>query len=131
MRKLVLFGYGNFGQAMLDSALALGIEPDADTFALDGTDILEFRRNLDSICNTVYNKDEILLLCDSESGSMTQEACLVLEKRGLISKMILVAGISVPTVLAAIAWKDRITDSTQLQNTLKAESQSGLKFFGR
>lgn len=131
MRKLVLFGYGHFGPALLDSALAAGISADEGTFALDGSDTLQFRNNLNSICNTIYNKDSILLLCDTLAGEMTQEACLVLEKRGLINRMILMAGANVPAVLAAIAFKDRIDSDEQLQQILKSESEAGIKFIGR
>lgn len=131
MRKLVFFGCGQFGPTLLDSAVASGVRPDPDTFALDGSDIHAFRKNLDSICNTVYNKDSMLLLCDTLACPITQEACLVLEKRGLINRMILMAGANVPAALAAIAFKDRIESDEQLQQILKAEASSGIQFIGR
>ena len=56
MRKLVLFGEGNFGPALLERALVVSQrEADENTFALDGSNLMEFRRNFDSVCNTVYN----------------------------------------------------------------------------
>ena len=132
MRKLIVFGHGSFGPALLNSALATGIETDHDSvLALDGQNAMEFRQNLDSICNTVYNKDSLLLLCDLLPSPLTQEAFLVLEKRGLINRMVLTAGVSVSTVLAAIAYKDEIESDEELIETLKAQSQAGLVTIGR
>lgn len=132
MRKLIVFGYGNFGPALLESALATGIQTDSDSvFALSGQNIMEFRHNLDCICNTIYNKDSLLLLCDLISSPIMQEAFLVLEKRGLINRMVLTAGASVSTLLAAIAFKDEIESDEDLTETLKAQSQAGLVTIGR
>lgn len=131
MRKLIVFGHGDFGPALLESALATGIQTDNDSvFALNGQNMMEFRHHLDCICNTIYNKDSLLLLCDLISGSMMQEAFLVLEKRGLMNRMILIGGVSVPTLLAAIAFKDEIESAQELMETLKAQSEAGLVAIG-
>ncbi|MBF0579021.1 hypothetical protein IM774_04330 [Erysipelotrichaceae bacterium RD49] len=130
MRKLVLFGEGNFGPALLESALIVGQhEADENTFALDGSNMIEFRRNFDSICNTVYNRDSLLLLCDISTSGIAREAWLVLEKRGLMNKALFVTGASVPTALAALVFKDLIDTDEELIKTLKAQSEQGLMFF--
>ncbi|WP_019893798.1 hypothetical protein [Allobaculum stercoricanis] len=131
MRKLVLFGEGNFGPALLESALTISNgQADADTFALDGTDVLKFRRNFESVCNTVYNKDSLLLLSDLSTSSVSQEAWLVLEKRDLLNRMLFVSGASVPTVMAALAYKDEVETDEELMKVLGAQTKSSLIFFG-
>ncbi|WP_276886684.1 hypothetical protein [Allobaculum stercoricanis] len=131
MRKLVLFGEGNFGPALLESALTISNgQADANTFALDGTDVLKFRRNFESVCNTVYNKDSLLLLSDLSTSSVSQEAWLVLEKRDLLNRMLFVSGASVPTVMAALAYKDEVETDEELMKVLGAQTKSSLIFFG-
>lgn len=130
MRKLVLFGEGNFGPALLESALTISNgQADANTFALDGTDVLKFRRNFESVCNTVYNKDSLLLLSDLSTSSVSQEAWLVLEKRDLLNRMLFVSGASVPTVMAALAYKDEVETDEELMKVLGAQTKSSLIFF--
>ncbi len=130
MRKLVLFGEGNFGPALLESALVVSQrEADENTFALDGSNLMEFRRNFDSVCNTVYNHDSLLLLCDISTSSVAREAWLVLEKRGLMKKTLFVMGASVPTALAALVFKDLVDTDQELIKTLRAQSEQGLMFF--
>lgn len=131
MRKLVLFGEGNFGPALLESALTISNgQADANTFALDGTDVLKFRRNFESVCNTVYNKDSLLLLSDLSTSRVSQEAWLVLEKRGLLNRMLFVSGASVPTAMAALAYKDEVEADEELMKVLGAQTKSSLIFFG-
>lgn len=131
MRKLILFGEGNFGPALLESALcASQRDADSSVCALDGSDIMEFRQNFDSVCNTVYNKDSLVLLTDISTSRIAREAFLVLEKRGLINKTLFVAGASVPTALAALVFKDQVDTDDELINTLKAQTSQGLVFFG-
>lgn len=131
MRKLVLFGEGDFGPALLESALSIANrQADAHTFALDGTDILKFRRNFESVCNTVYNKDSLLLLSDLSTSRISQEAWLVLEKRGLLNRMIFVSGASVPTAMAALAYKDEVESDDELTKVLKAQTKASLIVFG-
>lgn len=131
MRKLVLFGEGNFGPALLESALTISNgQADANTFALDGTDVLKFRRNFESVCNTVYNKDSLLLLSDLSTSNVSQEAWLVLEKRDLLNRMLFVSGASVPTVMAALAYKDEVETDEELMKVLGAQTKSSLIFFG-
>lgn len=131
MRKLVLFGEGNFGPALLESALSISQrEADANTFALDGNDIMGFRRNFESVCNTVYNKDSLLLLSDLSTSRISREVWLVLEKRGLLNKMLFVSGASVPTVIAALTYKDQVESDEELTKILEAQTKSSLIFFG-
>lgn len=131
MRKLILFGEGNFGPALLESTLcAAGRDADSSVCALDGSDIMEFRRNFDSVCNTVYNKDSLVLLTDISTSRVAREAFLVLEKRGLINKTLFVAGASTPTALAALVFKDQVDTDEELMKTLKAQTSQGLVFFG-
>lgn len=131
MRKLVLFGEGNFGPALLESALSISQrEADANTFALDGKDIMGFRRNFESVCNTVYNRDSLLLLSDLSTSRISREVWLVLEKRGLLNKMLFVSGASVPTVIAALTYKDQVESDEELTKILEAQTKSSLIFFG-
>lgn len=131
MRKLVLFGEGNFGPALLESALSISQrEADANTFALDGNDIMGFRRNFESVCNTVYNRDSLLLLSDLSTSRISREVWLVLEKRGLLNKMLFVSGASVPTVIAALTYKDQVESDEELTKILEAQTKSSLIFFG-
>ena len=90
---------------------------------------MEFRRNFDSVCNTVYNHDSLLLLCDISTSSVAREAWLVLEKRGLMKKTLFVMGASVPTALAALVFKDLVDTDQELIKTLRAQSEQGLMFF--
>lgn len=131
MRKLVLFGEGNFGPALLESALSISQwQADANTFALDGNDIMGFRRNFESVCNTVYNRDSLLLLSDLSTSRISREVWLVLEKRGLLNKMLFVSGASVPTVIAALTYKDQVESDEKLTKILEAQTKSSLIFFG-
>ncbi len=130
MRKLILFGQSDFGRVMMDCVRAISAQEEEDgVFCLDGGDVTSFRANLNSICNTVYNRDSLLILCDSPNSPLVQEAWLVLEKRGLISKMIMVCGVNVPCVQAALAFKDEIESDEQLEQVLKAQAQSGVTFY--
>ncbi len=130
MRKLILFGQSDFGRVMMDCVRAIStLEEEDGVYCLDGSDIEQFRTNLNSICNTVYKKDSLLILCDSPNSPLVREAWLVLEKRGLIGKMIMVCGVNVPCVQAALAYKDEIESDEQLEQVLKAQTQSGVTVY--
>lgn len=128
MRKLILLGDGDFGPALLESTKTItGLVPDADTFAIAGNDRQTVRDSMNSICNTVYLRDSLLILCDFSMSSAVQEAWLVLEKRGMIGRMVMISGANVPCVTAAIRFKDEIAGDQELADTLTAEARSGIK----
>ena len=89
-----------------------------------------FRRNFESVCNTVYNRDSLLLLSDLSTSRISREVWLVLEKRGLLNKMLFVSGASVPTVIAALTYKDQVESDEELTKILEAQTKSSLIFFG-
>lgn len=131
MRKLILLGEGSFGPALLDSTLAItGLEADEDTFAIPGDNVDRIRQTMDSICNTVHNKDSLLILCDAAMSKAMQEAWLILEKRHMIERMFIIAGANVPCVNAALRYKDQIASDGELSQVLLAEGRSGLTPIG-
>lgn len=127
MRKLVVLGCGPFGQALLDCVKAIsGLVPDEATFALDGSDVESFRRSFASICNSVYKNDS-LLLADQINSPAACEALLVLEKKGLMHRMVLLGGANTSMLAAAMTMKETIVDDTQLVRVLRAEAASGIE----
>ncbi len=131
MRKLILLGEGDFGPALLASLLATaGIDSPEDTFAIEGNDHERIRKAIDSICNTIYRKDSIVVLCDFVNGSAAQEAWLVAEKRNMISRMMMISGANVSALGAALRFRETIEDDKTFASTVVAEAQSSIQAYG-
>ncbi|UNT95096.1 hypothetical protein [Allobaculum mucilyticum] len=131
MRKLIFLGEGSFGPALLASTVSItGIEPDEDTFALDGSNPQQVRQAVDSICNAVHRKDSLVILCDFSMSKAMEEAWLVLEKRSMIHRMILISGANVPCAAAAMTFKEEIADDAQYARSILSEGKSGISVLG-
>lgn len=131
MRKLILLGEGSFGPALLESTKKItGIEPDEDTFAIEGGTPEQIRKAVDSICNTVHRNDSLVILCDFSMSSAVQEAWLVLEKRSMVSRMMMISGVNVPCVAAALTFKEQLSDNARYAKSILEEGKAGIDVLG-
>lgn len=131
MRKLILLGEGDFGPALLESTQRItGLRADDETFAIEGGSPDQIRKAVDSICNTVHREDSLVILCDFSMSSAVQEAWLVLEKRSMVSRMMMISGVNVPCVAAALTFKEQIVDNTRYAKSILEEGKAGINVLG-
>lgn len=128
MRKLIAAGKDGFAKSLKESAAALGIDV-SEVMAVDGYDREQFHRDFSACLNSVWKQDEAVILVDLQASAFVQEAMLDLEKRSLLQRSLILFGMNVPGMIAAVQFLNAVDTLEELAKTVESEAKAGIGAF--
>ena len=131
MKYIMLVSHGMFAPG-LHSALSMlageGREDILSTSLKNGMGSDEFAENVRTCISKVTEEDEIMLFGDLVGGSPLTTAANVIAEENLMSRTVMIGGMSLPLVLSAALMKDTM-DTTEFIKMLILEARDEIKEF--
>lgn len=128
-RIIAVYGNGNFGKALTCSALPL-TELDGQTslYAFSCHDRSDVIQAAEQIENDLKEEgSELILLCDRLSSEAMQGLWPYLEKNNLLSRTLIIEGANVPSLVAALSFREAVDTLDELSLTILSEGKAGMK----
>ena len=130
MKYVIMVSHGEFAPG-LHSAVEMMTGKREDVLSTSLTADMgtpEFIENFEQLIEPITQDDEIILLADILSGSPFTSSLSVLDKRGMMGKTMVFAGMNMPLAVSAVLMKDNM-DGDILKESLLSEGQVGLCIF--